>query len=127
MHLNSNGLVTWSVTSAAPLPANPFSVSTYDRNASLRLENLGWPVEPSFLVPKEAEQHFRKAIDHGREAETEWNAKFAAYEKQFPELARELRQLINGELPQDWDATSKHSSHGLQVHVRETGFVQIAE
>jgi len=66
-------------------------------------QNLGWPVEPSFYVPREAEQHFRRAVDCGRQAEMEWNANFSAYEKQYPELAYELRQLINGELPRDWD------------------------
>jgi transketolase len=76
-----------------------------EAEVKLTKQHLGWPVEPPFLVPKEAEQHFRQAIDHGREAEAEWHAKFTAYEKQFSELARELRQLINGELPQGWDAT----------------------
>ena len=74
-----------------------------EEEVKLTKENLGWPVEPPFFVPKEAEQHFRQAIDRGREAEAEWNAKFTAYQTQFPELAHELRQLINGELPQGWD------------------------
>jgi transketolase len=82
-----------------------------EEEVKLTKQNLGWPVEPPFLVPKEAEQHFRKAIDRGREAEAEWNVKFAAYEKQFPEHARELRQLINGELPQDWDAGVSQGWH----------------
>ena len=69
----------------------------------LTKQNLGWPAEPPFLVLKEVEQHFRQAVEHGRKAETEWNAKLAAYENQFPELAHELRQLIDGELPQGWD------------------------
>jgi transketolase len=69
----------------------------------LTKQNLGWPVEPRFLVPKEAEQHFRQAIEHGRKAEAEWKSKLAAYENQFPELAHELRQLIDGELPQGWE------------------------
>ena len=74
-----------------------------EEEVKLTKQNLSWPIEPLFYVPKEAEQHFRQAIDRGREAEDEWNAKFATYEKQYPELASELRQLINGELPQGWD------------------------
>ena len=66
--------------------------------------NLGWPIEPLFLVPKEAGQHFRLAISRGDEKEAEWNAKFARYEQLYPELAGEVRQLIKGELPQGWDA-----------------------
>lgn len=69
----------------------------------LTKQNLGWPIEPPFHVPREAEQHFRQSTDCGRQAETEWNTNFAAYERQYPELACELRQLINGELPRDWD------------------------
>ena len=69
----------------------------------LTKQNLGWPIEPPFHVPREAEQHFRRSTDCGRQAETEWNTNFAAYERQYPELACELRQLINGELPRDWD------------------------
>jgi len=74
-----------------------------EEEVKLTKQNLGWPVEPSFYVPKEAEQHFRRAVECGRQKETEWNANFSAYEKQYPELALELRQLINGELPRDWD------------------------
>ena len=67
-------------------------------------ENLGWPLEPPFFIPGEALEHFRAALDHGKRAEAEWNAKFAAYEKAFPELAREFQQAMHGELPTGWDA-----------------------
>ncbi len=70
----------------------------------LTKENLGWPIEPSFYVPEEVGQYFRRAIGCGQKAEAEWNAKFSAYEMQYPELAHELRQLINGDLPPGWDA-----------------------
>jgi len=66
-------------------------------------KNLGWPVDPSFLVPREVETHFRKAINRGKTLEAEWEAMFANYEKNYPELAVELRELINGELPIGWD------------------------
>lgn len=66
-------------------------------------ENLGWPTEPLFYIPDEVNKHFRKAIENGRKAEDEWNAKWANYEKQFPELAKELKQLMNNELPEGWD------------------------
>jgi len=74
-----------------------------EEEVKLTKQNLGWPVEPPFLVPKEAEQHFRQAIEHGREAEAEWNVKLAAYANEFPELVHELRQIMNGELPLGWD------------------------
>jgi transketolase len=67
-------------------------------------ENLGWPVEPPFLVPEEVRAHFRSVAERGARAEAEWQERFAAYEKAFPELAREFRRATQGELPHGWDA-----------------------
>ena len=75
-----------------------------EEEVKLTKQHLGWPVEPLFLVPQEVEQHCRQAVDRGRQTESDWNAMVAAYGKQYPELASELRHLINGELPQNWEA-----------------------
>jgi len=75
-----------------------------EEEVKLTKQNLGWPVEPPFFVPDGVEQHCRQAVHRGRQAEAEWNEKFAAYEQQYPELARELRLLIAGELPPGWGA-----------------------
>jgi transketolase len=71
----------------------------------LTKKNLGWPVEPSFLIPEEAELHFHKAIKQGEQLETEWENNFSLYETQYPELALELHSLINGTLPLHWNAS----------------------
>lgn len=67
-------------------------------------ENLGWPLEPGFYVPGEALEHFREALDTGKKSETEWNAKFATYKKDYPDLANELETIMRGDLPPNWDA-----------------------
>jgi len=67
-------------------------------------ENLGWPVQPPFYIPEQALEHFRLAVERGARAEAEWNARFAAYTKAFPEPARELQQAMRAELPADWNA-----------------------
>jgi transketolase len=67
-------------------------------------QNLGWPVEPLFYIPDEARNHFRKTLDRGREEEEKWNARLAAYSRQFPDLAREFGQWMRGEFPGDWTA-----------------------
>ncbi len=67
-------------------------------------ENLGIPTEPAFYVPEEAAEHFHEAISRGAQAEQEWNERFEAYRKAFPELAAEFEAAMIGELPQDWDA-----------------------
>jgi transketolase len=70
----------------------------------LTKEKLGWPLEPDFLIPEEAEIHFRKAIERGAKLESAWENSFSLYEKEYPSLASELRGLINGELSPHWDA-----------------------
>lgn len=75
-----------------------------DEEVKLTKQNLGWPVEPPFYVPKDAQNHFRHCIEKGKKAEAEWKAKFAAYEKKYPELAKELKQLMNDELPKGWNS-----------------------
>jgi len=67
-------------------------------------QNLGWPLEPLFYVPEKAGLNFRRAVERGKQAEAMWNAGWQAYQKKYPDLAQELRRLINGELPPDWDA-----------------------
>ncbi len=67
-------------------------------------ERLGWPREPDFLVPESVRRHFRKALDHGRQAQSDWQSRLDGYTKAFPELAQELDGRLRGELPPDWDA-----------------------
>ncbi len=70
----------------------------------LTKENLGWPVEPDFLIPEEAKLHLYKAVETGKKLEAEWEKLFASYEIEYPELAAEFRNLISRKLPDGWDA-----------------------
>jgi transketolase len=70
----------------------------------LTKEKLSWPTEPPFYIPESVRAHFLKAVERGERAEAEWNDKFSAYRQAFPELARELQQLMRGDLPAGWDA-----------------------
>jgi transketolase len=70
----------------------------------LTKQALGWPVEPPFLIPVAALEHFREALARGAQSENAWNERVAAYAKTFPELAAELQKRIRGELPSGWDA-----------------------
>ena len=67
-------------------------------------QNLGWPLEPDFLEPEPALAHFREALEQGAKAEADWNGRLDAYAKAFPDLAKELRGRLRGELPAGWDA-----------------------
>jgi transketolase len=67
-------------------------------------QKLGWPLEPVFLVPRDAASHFRKAVDQGKLAEAQWQEQFAAYARNFPDIARALEQALRGQLPEGWEA-----------------------
>jgi len=68
----------------------------------LTKENLGWPLEPNFLIPQEALKHFRSVIDKGKEFEDQWLAILRAYKQTYPELADEWQRWISSELPKGW-------------------------
>ncbi|HET9590663.1 MAG TPA: transketolase [Anaerolineales bacterium] len=67
-------------------------------------ENLGWPLEPRFLIPGEVLEFYRGAVDQGREAEEDWKTRFEDYKKKYPELGSELERRLKVELPEGWDA-----------------------
>lgn len=69
----------------------------------LTKQNLGWPQEPSFLIPDEALAHFRQAIDEGRKLDDRWQAAFEAYQENFKQSAAEWQRWINGQLPDNWE------------------------
>jgi transketolase len=74
-----------------------------EEEVRLTKQKLGWPLEPDFYLPPEALVHFREAVERGRQAETEWQQRFSAYEQAFPHLAQELHQVMQGEIPAGWD------------------------
>lgn len=69
----------------------------------LTKQNLGWPTEPDFLIPKEALAHCRKSGERGAHDEAAWNERLTAYARKFPDLYQELQYRLRGELPPGWD------------------------
>jgi transketolase len=63
---------------------------------------IGWGAAP-FEVPAAVYEGW-DARPRGLALESDWNQRFAAYEKAFPELARELKRRLAGELPGDFAA-----------------------
>jgi transketolase len=61
---------------------------------------IGWKYPP-FEIP-DAIYAAWDARPKGAALESEWNTRFAAYEKAFPQEAAEFRRRIAGELPPDW-------------------------
>ncbi|MFI0434521.1 MAG: transketolase [Parachlamydiaceae bacterium] len=75
--------------------------------AKLTKEHLGWPLDPLFYIPERANRHFQEAIDKGEEKERNWNKRWKDYEEAFPDLAKELKLIIEGKLPSDWNEDLK--------------------
>lgn len=65
---------------------------------------LGWPLEPEFLVPAEAEQRMRAAIARGAAEESAWEARFRGYARAHGDIAAEFERSLHGGLPDGWDA-----------------------
>ena len=70
----------------------------------LTKQNLGWPVDPPFLIPAESLSHFRGALARGARDEAASDARMKAYAQAFPGLSEALLGAIRGEMPSDWDA-----------------------
>ncbi len=77
----------------------------------LTKQNLGWPLEPPFLVPEQARAHFRQAVEKGVQAEAAWQTKMSDYRTKFPELAAQWDHYTRGELPAGWQAKIPTFSH----------------
>lgn len=60
-------------------------------------KTIGWEYPP-FEIPDDIYAKW-DAKAKGAKLESQWNEKFAAYEKAHPELASELKRRLNGELP----------------------------
>ncbi|GHB09601.1 transketolase [Modicisalibacter luteus] len=68
-----------------------------DDEVAAARRQLGWPHAP-FHVPEEIYQGW-DATARGQKAEDDWNARFERYQEAHPELARELKRRLKGELP----------------------------
>jgi transketolase len=64
----------------------------------------GWPEDAEFLIPEGVDETFEKGIrTRGKQLRDAWFEMFAAYEREFPELAEEIRRMQRRQLPEGWD------------------------
>ncbi|MCQ9154353.1 transketolase [Acidomonas methanolica] len=67
-------------------------------------EAYGWPSLEPFFVPDGVQAHFQEGLGaRGAAASKAWYEKFAAYEKEYPKEAAELKDIFAHRLPQGWD------------------------
>jgi len=65
---------------------------------------LDWPEDAQFFIPDAVLTHMRRALHSGGVAQEAWLATLSAYEKDYPELAREWGRVMRGDLPAGWES-----------------------
>jgi len=70
----------------------------------LTKEAYGWDPDAQFLVPDEVRQDFAEVVERGKNAESEWDERAAAYRDAHRELGNELELVMENRLPSGWDA-----------------------
>jgi transketolase len=80
---------------------------------------LGWPTEPTFLVPDEARQPFERLRERGRKLEQEWNDLMRRYREAHSDAAADLDHRLANRLPDGWqDALPKFEPGGKPMATR---------
>ncbi len=76
-----------------------------DEEIRLAKKGYGLPEDEQFYVPDEVRKHYDDRSDMpGPTLRAEWQTQFDAYQKEYPELARQLQMIWAGKLPDGWDA-----------------------
>ncbi len=71
---------------------------------TLTKENLGWPLEPGFFVPREVAAYYREAAARRAEAHEEWRGREAAWRAADPGRAVRWDAAWARVLPEGWAA-----------------------
>lgn len=75
-----------------------------EEEVRLTKKNLGCPEDECFCIPDDPLEVFRSCVDRGKQSEADWQEKFNAYRKAFPEMSEEFMRSVNSVLPKGWDA-----------------------
>jgi transketolase len=65
-------------------------------------KRFNWP-ETLFHIPEDALAHFRTCLDKGRLWEAEWTRLFHTYAKEYPDLAGQWKERLEGKWPEGWE------------------------
>ena len=84
-----------------------------EKEVAATRQNIGW-VHPAFEIPADVYAGW-DARGKGTAREADWNARFAAYAKAFPQEAAEFTRRMSGELPQGW----RRHAEGFLAKVNE--------
>jgi transketolase len=90
-----------------------------EENVRTAKEFYGWDPDAHFLVPEEALAHFRKACERGAEQEREWAERFAAYREAHPDEAKAFEDMLEGRMPDGFDADPPRFDAGESMATRK--------
>lgn len=88
-------------------------------------ERLQWPYAP-FEIHGEIYAAW-DATEKGAQVQQEWDALFADYAKQWPELAAEFTRRMKGDLPAGWAENMQKYVHDLQSHPAALATRQVSQ
>lgn len=90
-----------------------------EEEVTLTKAHYKWEHEP-FCVPNEVYEDFEeKVMKRGNQEEEKWNAMFKKYEKEFPELARQFKEAVEGILPEKFEEHLPIFDVGEKLATRE--------
>ena len=76
-----------------------------DDEVALVRKEIGWD-HPPFVIPQDVYDGWNQK-EKGQIKEDEWNVRFDAYTKEFPDLASEFNRRMANELPANWKKISE--------------------
>ena len=78
-----------------------------DEEIKATKEALGWD-SPPFEIPSDIMDAWN-GLKKGENNEKSWIDSFEKYNKAYPDLGKELKRRMNGELPEDWNRLAEKS------------------
>jgi len=86
-------------------------------------KNLGFPEDKSFYIPEEAGKNWLQAVEKGKKAQDEWNAKFAEYSKAYPVLGEQYSRTTAAKMKEGWEKSIPVFPTDKPVATRNAGQV----
>ncbi|MCH7963244.1 MAG: transketolase [Bacteroidetes bacterium] len=79
----------------------------------------GWDPDKKFFVPEEVNEYANKIVERGKKQNAEWDKLFSKYQKEYPELAAQLKLIQKREMPKGWDCCIPTFKYGDSLSGRK--------
>ncbi|MFC1476434.1 transketolase [Fibrobacterota bacterium] len=68
-------------------------------------EKFGFPSDTFFNIPDDVREHIAGLMKKGPEQEEQWNTIFEEYTQQYPDLAQQWLDALQGKQPEGWEGS----------------------